>query len=415
MSDNKGSTTPNADHPARLHRKRRTMKACLGAGTLALLSMTASAGTWIVDDDGGPGVDFTDIAPAVAAAAPGDTLLILDGIYSTFELDKPLALVAQPGAKVQGGPSCRVRDLPAGGVISISGLAFGGLNWPIVENCAGTVVLDGLELLSSGLAISASSDVRLRACSVGRGLRVESGRAEVAECVLEGTDAPTAQGCPGGAGGQALRVEEPGRAHVYRSNVQGGAGGTPNDTFNCEGGPGGHAVFVHGGRLLVAGDPAHGIAGGLGGFGASSGATGAGIWLVLPAFARVSGASVVGTFAPPGTLEVPVPRDPTLYILGQVGAGDVLTFRVQTEPGANVELMLGRKPTVGPQSGSAEVLLVEPLRTFQLGTTPANGVAGLNFTVPASAPLGFTFFGQARVTLPGGETRYTNSAPLIVR
>ena len=141
--------------------------------TLALTCLPAAAGTWIVDDDGGPGVDFTDIAPAIAAAAPGDSLLILAGIYSAFDLDKPLALVAQPGAKVQGGPGCRVHDLPAGAVVTVSGLAFGGLNWPIVEDCAGTVVLDGLELLSSGMLVDASTDVRMRDCTVGRGLQVE--------------------------------------------------------------------------------------------------------------------------------------------------------------------------------------------------------------------------------------------------
>lgn len=390
------------------------MKAWLGTGALALLTTTASAGTWIVDDDGGPGVDFTDIAPAVAAAAPGDTLLILGGIYSTFELDKPLALVAQPGAKVQGGPSCRVRDLAAGSVVSISGLAFGGLNWPVVEDCAGTVVLDGLELLSSGMHVDASTDVRIRDCTIGRGLEVESGRVEVAECVLEGTDAAPG-GCPGGNGSQALVVSAPGRAHLYRSQALGGVGGTPFDTFNCEGGAGGHGVFVQGGRLLVAGDPAHLLAGGLGGSGVAAGATGAGLWLVAPALARVSGVTIAGTFAPPGTLQTPVPRDPTLYILEQVGAGEVLTFRVQTEPGVDVKLMLGRKPIVGPQTGSAEVLLVEPLRTFDLGTTSATGVVGLDFTVPSTAPLGFTFFGQARVTFPGGETRFTNSVPLVVR
>lgn len=66
--------------------------------------------------------------------------------------------------------------------------------------------------------------------------------------------------------------------------------------------------------------------------------------------------------------------------------------------------MLGRKPTVGATLGSAEVLLVEPLRTFQLGTTGENGVAG-----------SFTLFGQARVTLQGGATRFTNSVPPVVQ
>jgi hypothetical protein len=381
---------------------------------LALTCLPAAAGTWIVDDNGGPGVDFTNIAPAIAAAAPGDTLWILAGTYTGFNLDKPLVLVAEPGAKVQGGAGCRVNDLPAGAVVSLSGLAFSSQIWPIVENCAGTVVLDGLELLSSGVLVRASTDVRMRDCTMGRGLTVESGRAEVSECVIEGTDGGSSSGCPGTKGWDALVVSAPGRAHLYRSHALGGLGGTPNDPFNCEGGPGGHGAFVKGG-LLVAGDPDDLLKGGLGGSGVAAGATGAGLWLVAPALARVSGVTSSGNFAPPGTLETPVPRDPTMYILEQVGAGEVLTFRVQTEPGVVVDLMLGRKATVGPQIGSAEVLLVEPLRTFHLGTTSETGLTGLNFTVPQNVPLGFTFFGQARVTFPGGETRFTNSVPLVVR
>lgn len=72
------------------------MKAWLGSGALALLSATASAGTWIVDDDGGPGVDFTSIAGAVAAAAPGDLILVKPGAYGTFWVNKPLKIVGQP-------------------------------------------------------------------------------------------------------------------------------------------------------------------------------------------------------------------------------------------------------------------------------------------------------------------------------
>jgi hypothetical protein len=42
-------------------------------------------------------------------------------------------------------------------------------------------------------------------------------------------------------------------------------------------------------------------------------------------------------------------------------------------------------------------------------------VIGFNFPVPSILPQGFTFFAQAKATLPSNEVRYTNSVPLVVR
>ena len=41
---------------------------------------------WVVDDDGGPEVPFTDIQPAIQAAVAGDTILVRPGRYGTVAL-----------------------------------------------------------------------------------------------------------------------------------------------------------------------------------------------------------------------------------------------------------------------------------------------------------------------------------------
>jgi len=64
-----------------LHSSARVTLAALASLSLAALG---SASTYVVDSSGGVGSDFTDIPPAIAAAQPGDVLLVLSGNYSGF-------------------------------------------------------------------------------------------------------------------------------------------------------------------------------------------------------------------------------------------------------------------------------------------------------------------------------------------
>lgn len=51
-----------------------------------------------MDDDGGAGVDFTELQTAIDAAGDGDTLLIHPGSYSSATIDnQALTLVGAPG------------------------------------------------------------------------------------------------------------------------------------------------------------------------------------------------------------------------------------------------------------------------------------------------------------------------------
>src|SRR5688572_33112181 len=78
----------------------------------AVLGTPALAATIIVDDNSGPGVDFTTISAAITAAQPGDLILVLDGSYSGFTLSKGLTVKGSGVVTVQG--SVEIANVPAG-------------------------------------------------------------------------------------------------------------------------------------------------------------------------------------------------------------------------------------------------------------------------------------------------------------
>lgn len=105
----------------------------------------------------GPGQTFPSIQPAIAAAAPGDTVLVLAGTYSgPLDIDKGIQLIGQ-GADISGptfSPSfATVHDLPANQRFTMAGFrAVQGSSQPtglegigiVVQNCSGFVALRDL-------------------------------------------------------------------------------------------------------------------------------------------------------------------------------------------------------------------------------------------------------------------------------
>ena len=76
-----------------------------------LLTTFAHADVWIVDATGGG--DFRDLQAAVDAAGDGDTLVVRDGVYSTFfAIDKGLRVVAERGATPVVHGTVVVREVP---------------------------------------------------------------------------------------------------------------------------------------------------------------------------------------------------------------------------------------------------------------------------------------------------------------
>jgi hypothetical protein len=96
---------------------------------LLLLAAIAPAQgrTWIVDASNGPGTHFTDLPPAVAAAADGDVLVVRAGQYAGFRTSKALRVLGASGATVvaaPGQPALEVNGLPAGRTFALNGVTL---------------------------------------------------------------------------------------------------------------------------------------------------------------------------------------------------------------------------------------------------------------------------------------------------
>lgn len=253
-------------HPA--FRSVRTIRAMVLA---ALLAAPSLANVYVIDDDGGPGVDFTDLPPALAAALPGDVLLVQPGSYSAFTLSKGIAVLAQNGNATVSSLS-NVAGLPAGQTARLLGLEFGGLN---LVQCAGVVVLDDVTVIGSSTAIQALS---VQACVDVRGLGISSmlqganpaigvgdtgygllaigARVELVASQVHGR--PGKNGGTTGDGGEGADgavVDGGSRVHLVVSEAVGGGGGDgsplcfPTGTF---GGNGGNGALLKGGSDLLA-------------------------------------------------------------------------------------------------------------------------------------------------------------------
>lgn len=119
--------------------------------------------TWVVDWQSGPGADFSDIQPAVDAASVGDTVLVrantLIPAYGDVSITKGINIIGEggnwgvvpslPGVWVSG---LEVRDLPANETVTISGVGLSFWYFPtsLIQDCAGPVMLDGVELSCGG-------------------------------------------------------------------------------------------------------------------------------------------------------------------------------------------------------------------------------------------------------------------------
>lgn len=210
--------------------------------SLAWSPALAQGKVWVVDDSGGPGVDFTDLPPAIAAASPGDVLLLRSGSYSKPVVSKGLTLQADQGATVTV-PSLRVELVPAGERVAVLGLRGAHA---MVSGCAGKVWIEGcrFETLSSGAAGGAVSvfdcaDVVLVGVEgIGNywstaGLRTSGSSVHVYECNFEGSGGGWCDLCVPGSPIPKLAVagavHESGELVAHATTFEGGHGFPPWD------------------------------------------------------------------------------------------------------------------------------------------------------------------------------------------
>jgi hypothetical protein len=204
---------------------------------VAALSWTLEGQTtWIVDASNGPGTNFTDLPPAVAAAANGDTIFVRAGNYTAFLSTGKALTIRGAGASstmivgIAPGSSIsetKIDGVPAGMTFFMSGLKcapMGGNagSWPPLA-----LTNAGLHVLGPGAVVL--TDVTIIGPTIGgvgrNGLLVLNG-AEVHLSRSTVTAGNTTAGFACGVG-----VESHANLAVDGSTITGGSSGPGNIAF----------------------------------------------------------------------------------------------------------------------------------------------------------------------------------------
>ena len=160
---------------------------------VALLANASAQQIWRVNCSGGPGIDFTDLPPAVAAAAPGDEIWVyLDAAcpvgwqgYTAPVIDRGVRIVGFNVASSSGPPSIAeifgltvVTGIPHNQSVSISNIhivnVLNGSSGIVLVDCEGDVLLEdvlyrGHTAPGSYLHIQRCANVVLRGCEFEQG------------------------------------------------------------------------------------------------------------------------------------------------------------------------------------------------------------------------------------------------------
>lgn len=113
-----------------------------------------------------PGAPTWALQMAVNAAAPGDIIRVAANRSDWLDVDKPLTILAEPGAilgTLQSFPPfhIRVRNIPAGASCTVRGFEifadpYAGTPWIDLHNCAGHVLIEDVAARSVGNAFLVS-------------------------------------------------------------------------------------------------------------------------------------------------------------------------------------------------------------------------------------------------------------------
>lgn len=364
----------------------------------------------VVDDDGGVGVDFTDLQPAINAAGPLDRIEVRNGAYSPFVASGPVTIVGKdpsPGSAnvVQG----TITGLLAGEIAVIADMDVQNFT---LSDSDGAIVLDGVE--SQQMEVLRCADARLQS-SPSFGFFTRTRSLVIEDSFVQGMDLfiePLIAG-----------IDEDGfdaitcvRSTLYLTDcdIEGGEGG---DQGLCLGGlnpQGGDALALTSSQVRLMGSDLEGGGPGFNCFGSPNGLIGRSISF-RDANNTVVETDTVLTYAPtgPGTVQSE-PGIPYLVLAGDYAPGATSFFEFYAEGGSSLRAFLGRRPVVTPVSGLAVPLLHSAERGVSLGSTPGNGRRSLPFVVPA-LPTGTLIHVQSSRTLAGGSTELSNSVTLVVR
>lgn len=372
---------------------------------LALFAIPASAGVIVVDVNGGPGSQFTQIGFAAQAAAEGDVILVRTGSYNPVFLgNKSLTIQADGGVTLVdpnfgGGGGLGIANLAASKRIVLRGLKFIGQpdfgngvysTSMSAQNCAGAIWIDTCTS-NSQVVVTNCAEVVVTNSSLRGGdsilpplppraaLDVATSNVFVHDTTLiGGTGHGASTSLPifvGGDGSAALRIAG-GTAFLSNCATRGGMGGFgylhPN--AGClSAGLGGPAVHLASGNpavttidcVLAVGNPGSTP-------GACSPPTG-----TVPPVDVDSGTWTPWAGTPGGfTASSPVREQQSLQLVFKDAVGSS-TF---------VLLSANAASALTPQFSGALQLAV-PLLVTGLGSIPAGGTLNLPIVVP-SLPAG---------------------------
>jgi hypothetical protein len=423
------------------------------------MSLAAIARGSVIVVDAAGGGQFTQIAPAIAAAQSGDTILVRSGTYSGFTVpDKSLSIVADDGAQVTVAGSAFITTLSASNTVVLAGLhvaqpGAGPSGTPLpallVTNVAGAVRVQGCtltgapgsqanggsdagagaEVSGGGLTRVAFVDCTLHggnggACDFcdrmpegGPGIDVLVTRVALYDCTLVGgnggyTVAGFSGTIFGGRGGDGARQYE-GFVHASNSSLTGGNGGYVQDCALGQtiGGDGGDGLNLQGSNP----PPAAWSIGSTFQPGAGSPHMGSGCNESLAGAPGQAVRVVTGSYFPlsGSKLEMDAPSI--------VREGGVLALTIRGEPGTLVDVVFAPATQFTAIPSWRGVVLTKNTPgtlhpTLYLGEIPASGMITDGITVgnlPAGVASG-QFFLQARGRGPSGRVLGSFAALTVV-
>lgn len=371
---------------------------------------------FLVDDDGGPGVDFTQIQDAVDVAGPLDRIDVGEGSYASVTVTRPVTIMGIGDVWV---PRLRVEGVSGGGSVVVSRLR--GQDASVVTSDA-TVLLD--RLVVTRVLIDRCRDARIQNADVGvslttqiyPGIEVRESFLQVSNSSVHGNQGISGFifGTPGGAG---IYASGPCQLVVAHTRLRGGKGGTyslplSSQTFGEKGGPAIDVLDAGTSAVLLDCD----LEGGDGGDGsASTGALGGSIeGCDLGLDLTLCRTTTSGNPLFQACVDA-LPRDdqrPSLKIESGNTPGQPGRLEYTGRAGATLRLYQGSGYRNQSYPTSFIPLLVSARRTA-LVTLDVAGERADDFTTPP-LPRGTRFVLQSTQPILGGGLSLSNSMTLLI-
>ena len=378
------------------------------SGFAGLIAGPAAAQTvWVVDDTPGPGVDFSEIQPAVDIATSLDRIEVRNGQYPGFVVDHAVTILGEDSSQTYA-PSMMVAGVATGETVVVAGLDTDTI---IVLDSTGTLV--GNDIRSSSVSVTRADDVRfhqLKKVFSRLELTTDDSFVQLTDSDLRGQDA-FGSGVSGNPGGAAVRALNGSTLILTETTAVGGYGESSSLCWGGQSGYGGEGVVADNSEVRLYRSDIRGGEGGLDCFGTlPPGLEGDAVRCVGAAVLIRSGTPL----ASPTCFGTDMPGLPIMTMAGGSASGDTATFSVFAAGGSSARLWVGRRATKEAFTGLELPRLHSSERGISLGSMPTSGSRILPLTVPSLVP-GTLIYAQASRTLSAGSSEFSNSVTLVVR